>query len=156
MSGVWSEVRPCLSLIPLHFKFPHQTDLLCAGRKLTGNGRFVIYISYILHNDLSPGLNNTNTAATTDMATAEQPPSLCRFPSSHPHLDIPPPLGGHLVPNQACPLQHSSPSSILSTPLSGEGIHSDTRFDPPPAPCLSRSSLSRLITDTEPCPQARG
>lgn len=73
-------------------------------------------------------LNITNTAATTDMATAEKPPSPCLFPSSHPHLDIPPPLGGHLVPNQACPLQHSSPSSILSTLLSGGGLHSGTRI----------------------------
>lgn len=91
----------------------------------TGNGR-----DLILHLVRSAQwFIGTNTAATTDMATAEQPPSLCLFPSSHPHLDIPPPLGGHLVPNQACPLQHSSPPAILSTLLSGVGgIHSDTRI----------------------------
>lgn len=55
VSDVWSEVRPCLSLIQLHFKFPHHGRIRFATRhKLTGNGGVVIYISYILRSDLSP------------------------------------------------------------------------------------------------------
>lgn len=64
----------------------------------------------------------TNMMYTTDTATAVNslvlylPPP---FPSFHPHLIIPPPLGGHLVPYQTWPL----PPSPAPLPSASPSAH---------------------------------
>lgn len=129
----------------MYFKFLRQRGKLCivtSVMEAAGEIDSVIYISYILCCDLSACATvRTLWPQQTWRPLWTPPPSPYLFPSSHPHLDIPPPLGGHLVPNQACPLQHSSPSSPLSTLLSTSGDPlrhaAKDSSDPPLASCLS-------------------
>lgn len=128
----------------MYFKFLCQRGKICivtsvmeAAREIYG----VIYISYILCCDLSACTTVRTLWPQQTRRPLRTPTSPYLFPSSHPHLNIPPPLGGHLVPNQACPLQHSSPSSPLSTLLSTSGDPlrraAKDSSDPPLASCLS-------------------